>query len=95
MVNDLAFSNRNRQLSIISCGEDRTIKVWDAVTGNKLYTLEGHEAPVYSVCPHPKFIISVDIFTITAVQELTMSLGANLAREWPTALTGHAIYMWD
>ena len=27
-VNDLAFSNRNRQLSIISCGEDRTIKVY-------------------------------------------------------------------
>ncbi|XP_050286600.1 topless-related protein 4-like isoform X5 [Quercus robur] len=65
MVNDLAFSNQNRQLSIISCGEDRTIKVWDAVTGNKLYTSEGHDAPVYSVCPHPKgnipFIISVDI----------------------------------
>ncbi|XP_050286590.1 topless-related protein 4-like isoform X1 [Quercus robur] len=65
MVNDLAFSNQNRQLSIISCGEDRTIKVWDAVTGNKLYTFEGHDAPVYSVCPHPKgnipFIISVDI----------------------------------
>ncbi|XP_065630534.1 topless-related protein 4 isoform X1 [Quercus suber] len=65
LVNDLAFSNRNRQLSIISCGEDRTIKVWDAVTGNKLYTFEGHDTPVYSVCPHPKgnipFIISVDI----------------------------------
>ncbi|XP_065629915.1 topless-related protein 4 isoform X2 [Quercus suber] len=40
-------------------------KVWDAVTGNKLYTFEGHEAPVYSVCPHHKeniqFIFSVDI----------------------------------
>ncbi|KAL4626522.1 hypothetical protein ACB092_05G102500 [Castanea dentata] len=57
MVNNLAFSNRNRKLSIISCGEDRTIKVWDAVTGNMLYTLEEHEAPVYSVCPHPKLFI--------------------------------------
>uniref|UniRef100_A0A0D3AD99 CTLH domain-containing protein n=1 Tax=Brassica oleracea var. oleracea TaxID=109376 RepID=A0A0D3AD99_BRAOL len=28
--------------------------VWSAVTGNKLHTFEGHEAPVYSVCPHQK-----------------------------------------
>ncbi|XP_050286594.1 topless-related protein 4-like isoform X3 [Quercus robur] len=64
-VSDLSFSHPNRQLCIITCGEDKTIKVWDAVTGNKLYTSEGHDAPVYSVCPHPKgnipFIISVDI----------------------------------
>ncbi|GMY34068.1 WD40 domain-containing protein [Fagus crenata] len=53
-VSDLAFSHRNRQLCFITCGEDKTIKVWDALTGNKLYTFEGHEAPVYSVCPHRK-----------------------------------------
>nr|POE99808.1 protein tpr1 [Quercus suber] len=64
-VSDLGFSHTNRQLCIITCGEDKNIKVWDAVTGNKLYTFEGHEAPVYSVCPHHKeniqFIFSVDI----------------------------------
>ncbi|KAL2479623.1 Topless-related protein 4 [Abeliophyllum distichum] len=61
-VNDLSFSNPNERLSIVTCGEDRLIKVWDAVSGAKQYTFEGHEAPVYSVCPqhrgHYKFIIS-------------------------------------
>ncbi|XP_050286628.1 topless-related protein 4-like isoform X1 [Quercus robur] len=64
-VNDLSFSHPNRQLCIITCGEDKTIKVWDAVTGNRQYRFEGHEAPVYSVCPHHKeniqFIFSADI----------------------------------
>ena len=38
------------------------MQVWDAITGNKLYTFEGHEAPVYSVCPHQKENIQVFIF---------------------------------
>lgn len=29
-----------------------TVQIWDATTGLKLYTMEGHEAAVYSVCPH-------------------------------------------
>ncbi|KAK6915095.1 WD40 repeat [Dillenia turbinata] len=53
-VNDLAFSHPNKQLCIITCGDDKTIKVWDAATSVKQYTFEGHEAPVYSVCPHYK-----------------------------------------
>ncbi|KAL8099074.1 protein TOPLESS-like [Apium graveolens] len=53
-VNDLAFSHPNKQLCVITCGDDKTIKVWDATTGAKQYTFEGHEAPVYSVCPHYK-----------------------------------------
>ncbi|KAJ8485525.1 hypothetical protein OPV22_018010 [Ensete ventricosum] len=53
-VNDIAFSHPNKSLSIITCGDDKTIKVWDAITGQKQYTFEGHEAPVYSVCPHYK-----------------------------------------
>ncbi|XP_051147606.1 topless-related protein 1-like [Andrographis paniculata] len=53
-VNDIAFSHPNKQLSIITCGDDKLIKVWDASTGAKQYTFEGHEAPVYSVCPHHK-----------------------------------------
>ncbi|GJX48189.1 topless-related protein 4-like protein isoform X1 [Tanacetum coccineum] len=63
-VNDLAFSYANKQLCVVTCGEDRLIKVWDAVTGTKQYTFEGHEAPVYSICPHFKeniqFIFSTD-----------------------------------
>ncbi|KAG9156649.1 hypothetical protein Leryth_006613 [Lithospermum erythrorhizon] len=53
-VNDLAFSCPNEQLFAITCGEDRLVKVWDAITGTKQFTFEGHEAPVYSICPHFK-----------------------------------------
>nr|XP_043627620.1 protein TOPLESS-RELATED PROTEIN 2-like isoform X2 [Erigeron canadensis] len=64
-VNDIAFAHPNKQLCIVTCGDDRTIKVWDAVAGRKQYTFEGHEAPVYSVCPHYKeqiqFIFSTAI----------------------------------
>uniref|UniRef100_A0A0C9S7L9 TSA: Wollemia nobilis Ref_Wollemi_Transcript_8205_4327 transcribed RNA sequence n=1 Tax=Wollemia nobilis TaxID=56998 RepID=A0A0C9S7L9_9CONI len=64
-VNDIAFSHPNKQLSIITCGDDKTIKVWDAVAGRKQYTFEGHDVPVYSVCPHHKeniqFIFSTAI----------------------------------
>eukprot|EP00252_Welwitschia_mirabilis_P014885 TRINITY_DN3294_c0_g1_i12.p1 TRINITY_DN3294_c0_g1~~TRINITY_DN3294_c0_g1_i12.p1 ORF type:complete len:1122 (-),score=243.87 TRINITY_DN3294_c0_g1_i12:562-3927(-) len=52
-VNDLSFSTPNKQC-IITCGDDKTIKVWDANNGRRLYTFEGHEASVYSVCPHHK-----------------------------------------
>ncbi|KAL2941131.1 Topless-related protein 3 [Bienertia sinuspersici] len=52
-VNDLAFAYPNKQLCILTCGEDKLIKVWD-LTGRKLFNLEGHEAPVYSICPHHK-----------------------------------------
>ncbi|CAA6669573.1 unnamed protein product [Spirodela intermedia] len=64
-VNDIAFSHPNKSLSIITCGDDKTIKVWDAATGQRRHTFEGHEAPVYSVCPHYKeniqFIFSTAI----------------------------------
>ncbi|KAF8400618.1 hypothetical protein HHK36_013917 [Tetracentron sinense] len=64
-VNDLAFSHPNKQLSVITCGEDKAIKVWDAVTGTKQYTFDGHEAPVYSVCPHHKENIQFIFSTAT------------------------------
>ncbi|XP_065020995.1 protein TOPLESS-RELATED PROTEIN 2-like isoform X3 [Musa acuminata AAA Group] len=64
-VNDIAFSHPTKSLSIITCGDDKTIKVWDATTGQMQYTFEGHETPVYSVCPHSKesiqFIFSTAI----------------------------------
>ncbi|KAF3964380.1 hypothetical protein CMV_011331 [Castanea mollissima] len=42
MVSDIAFSHSSRELCIITSGEDKTIKGWDAVTGNKLYTFVGY-----------------------------------------------------
>ncbi|KAF8405686.1 hypothetical protein HHK36_007763 [Tetracentron sinense] len=53
-VNDLAFSHPNKPLSVITCGDDKNIKVWDAANGTKQYIFEGHKAPVYSVYPHYK-----------------------------------------
>ncbi|XP_009785868.1 topless-related protein 3-like [Nicotiana sylvestris] len=62
-VNDLAFAY-NKQLCVVTCGDDKLIKVWD-ITGRKLFSFEGHEAPVYSICPHQKeniqFIFSTAI----------------------------------
>ncbi|KAK6243005.1 hypothetical protein QUC31_009414 [Theobroma cacao] len=51
-VNDLAFAHPNEQQYIVTCGDDNLIKVWESTTGQKLYSFEGHDAPVYSICPH-------------------------------------------
>ncbi|XP_010528913.1 PREDICTED: topless-related protein 3-like [Tarenaya hassleriana] len=63
-VNDLAFAHPNKQLCVVTCGDDKLIKVWD-LRGQKLFTFEGHDAPVYSICPHHKeniqFIFSTSI----------------------------------
>ncbi|KAM3348659.1 hypothetical protein ACQJBY_022117 [Aegilops geniculata] len=63
-VNDIAFSRPNKQLCVVSCGDDKLIRVWD-MHGQKIYSFEGHEAPVYSICPHHKetiqFIFSTSI----------------------------------
>ncbi|XP_031129869.1 protein TOPLESS-like isoform X2 [Ipomoea triloba] len=53
-VNDLAFSKPYNQLLVITCGDDKLIQVWDAVTGARRYTFEGHQAAVYSLCPREK-----------------------------------------
>ncbi|CAL5407393.1 unnamed protein product [Camellia sinensis] len=62
-VNDIAFAHSNKQLCIVTCGDDKTIK--DAVAGHKQYIFEGHEALVYSVYPSYKeniqFIFSTTI----------------------------------
>nr|XP_011466160.1 PREDICTED: topless-related protein 3 isoform X1 [Fragaria vesca subsp. vesca] len=63
-VNDLAFDHRDKELYLITCGDDKVIKVWD-IAGQNLYNFVGHEAPVYSVCPHHnknfQFIFSTSI----------------------------------
>ncbi|EEF46923.1 WD-repeat protein, putative [Ricinus communis] len=51
-VNDLAFSIPKDKLLAITCGDDKTIKAWDATTGDGMYIFEGHDAPVYSICPN-------------------------------------------
>ncbi|XP_009338217.2 topless-related protein 3 isoform X1 [Pyrus x bretschneideri] len=63
-VNDLAFAHPNKQLCVVTCGDDKIIKVWD-LTGRKLYNFEGHDAPVYSICPHYKENIQFIFSTAT------------------------------
>ncbi|KAJ6673965.1 PROTEIN putative-RELATED [Salix viminalis] len=53
-VNDLTFSAPEKQLLVITCGDDKIVKAWDATNGVKMYTFEGHDAPVYSLCPYSK-----------------------------------------
>ncbi|KAL2346693.1 hypothetical protein Fmac_000693 [Flemingia macrophylla] len=54
-VNDLAFSSLDdNKLLVITCGDDKTIKVWNASNGANRYIFEGHDAPVCSICPHVK-----------------------------------------
>nr|XP_009421409.1 PREDICTED: protein TPR1-like isoform X1 [Musa acuminata subsp. malaccensis] len=63
-VNDIAFSHPSKQLCVVTCGDDKLIKVWD-LNGQRLFVFEGHEAPVYSICPHRKeniqFIFSTSL----------------------------------
>ncbi|XP_042496746.1 topless-related protein 4 isoform X2 [Macadamia integrifolia] len=88
-VNDLSFSHPNKQLCIITCGDDKAIKVWDAVNGSKLYTFEGHEAPVYSVCPHYKENIQF-VFSTALDGKIKAWLYDNLGSRVDYDAPGHA-----
>ncbi|WRX25550.1 WD40 repeat - like 10, partial [Theobroma cacao] len=39
-VNDLAFAHINKRLCVVTCGDDDLIKVWDPMTGQKLFNFE-------------------------------------------------------
>ncbi|KAI9160803.1 hypothetical protein LWI28_011686 [Acer negundo] len=87
-VNDLAFSHPNKKLCVITCGDDKTIKVWDAATGAKLFNFEGRDAPVYSVCPHHKENIQF-IFSTALDGKLSVWLYDNLGSRVDYNTLGH------
>ncbi|THG13733.1 hypothetical protein TEA_019667 [Camellia sinensis var. sinensis] len=60
-VSDIAFASISEQISIVIGGDDKTIKVWDVVTGANLFTFKGHETPVFCVCPHVRGNFHLDI----------------------------------
>ncbi|XP_007031076.2 PREDICTED: probable disease resistance protein At4g27220 isoform X1 [Theobroma cacao] len=72
-VNDLAFAHINKRLCVVTCGDDDLIKVWDPMTGQKLFNFEGHDAPVYSICPYQKQNIPL-IYSTTVDGTITSSM---------------------
>jgi len=47
-VRGLAFGPDGKRL--VGAAADKTLKVWDATTGEELLSLEGHAEPVVGVC---------------------------------------------
>ncbi|XP_076946426.1 topless-related protein 4-like [Bidens hawaiensis] len=88
-VNDLAFSFPNQTLSIVTCGDDRLIKVWNAVTGEKENQFEGHEAPVYCVCPHFRQNIQF-IFSTATDGSIKVWLYDNMGSRLDYSAPGHS-----
>jgi len=50
-VHGVCFSPDGTRLA--SAGDDKTVKLWDARTGEESRTLEGHTGKVHSVCFSP------------------------------------------
>ncbi|KAF5746718.1 topless-related protein 3 isoform X1 [Tripterygium wilfordii] len=87
-VNDLAFANPNKTLCVVTCGDDKLIKVWD-LSGRKLYHFEGHEAPVYSICPHKKENIQQFIFSTAIDGKIKAWLYDNMGSRVDYDAPGH------
>ena len=53
MVVSVAFSPNGQHIATGGGDYDKTVRVWDAETGQSLLTLEGHEKAVESVAYSP------------------------------------------
>lgn len=71
-VNDLKFTTlSNDKLVVVTCGDDKLVKVWDVRSGDMMYTFEGHDDRVFCVCPQIKNSIS---FLLSASKDRTIKV---------------------
>ena len=73
---------------IISGSRDKTLKIWDS-NGNKVDTLRGHTAPVYSVAVNP-----LNNRLVSASADKTLKIWDSNGTEIDT-LKGHTNRVWD
>jgi WD40 repeat protein len=70
----------------VTASDDKTAKVWDANTGQELFTLKGHDGAVWSASPDGKRIATagldgiVQIYT-TDMEELLQIAESRVTRQ--------------
>ncbi len=88
VVNDCAISLDNSY--IVSASRDRTLKVWDAITGGEALTLRGHTNTVKACA------ISRDgSLIISASDDRTLKLWSTETGATLHTLSGHTGVVWD
>ena len=75
---------------LVSCGADKTVRLWDLATGNDKPPLFGHEGKVYKVrfSPDGKIIASCS-------EDRTIKLWDTDSGECKQTLSGHTSQVWD
>ncbi|MDJ0508613.1 MAG: hypothetical protein QNJ64_05065, partial [Crocosphaera sp.] len=71
-------------LKVVSASDDKTLKLWDLLTGKELLTLTGHNDSVNGVCVTPD-----GLKVVSASADETLKLWDLLTGEQLLTLTGH------